>query len=97
MKATKSDWRALLKTLSETVGKPVHEIHAKDLFAGNSPFRQLTPEERSNLIFDGEIDVIKGYVDNTLRLAIPKSNLFLNRGRCPASDYFYRFAPTRIR
>lgn len=243
MNPTKSDWRALLNTLTEAVGKPVTEIHTKDLYAGNSPFRQLTPEQRSNLIgqifqwlrdrkhsivftavdkanlaanrdseafhadlgtlwrhmafhvtlalqkhgqtfeknkgntvlifdnkvtdqrsftklllnpptwsdtyygrkkkqeqldqivdvphfvdskevaliqladficyflrkhielslgltapkFEGEIDVINGYADNTLRLSIPKSNIFLNRGRCPASDYFYRYAPTPIR
>jgi hypothetical protein len=47
--------------------------------------------------FDGEMDVIMGYADNTLRLAIPKSNIFLNRGRCPAADYFYSYAPTPIR
>jgi hypothetical protein len=50
MNPTKSDWRALLNTLTEAVGKPVTEIHTKDLYAGNSPFRQLTPVQRSNLI-----------------------------------------------
>lgn len=243
MNPTKSDWRALLNMLTQAVGKPVTEIHTKDLYAGNSPFRQLTTEQRSDLIsqifqwlkdrkhsvvftavdktiflanrdnetfytdlgtlwrhmafhitlalqkygqtfkknkgntvlifdnkvndqrnftklllnpptwsdtyyakkkkqeqldqivdvphfvdskevaliqladflcyflrkhielslglkspkFEGEIEVIKGYAENTLNLAIPKSNIFLNRGRCPASDYFYRYAPTVIR
>lgn len=50
MNPTKSDWRILLNSLSIAVGRPVHEIHTKDLYAGNSPFRQLTPEQRSNLI-----------------------------------------------
>jgi hypothetical protein len=243
MKPTKSDWRTLLKMLSEAVGKPVTEIHTKDLYVGNSPFRHLTHAQRSDLIgqifkwlrdrkhsivytavdkkklrgnqnnepfyadlgslwrhmtfhvtltlqkhgqtfeknkgntvlifdnkvtdqrsftklllnppawsdtyygrkkkqeqldqivdvphfvdskevaliqladflcyflrkhielslgltkpkFDGERDVIKGYANNILNLAIPKSNIFLNRGRCPAADYFYRYAPTPIR
>lgn len=243
MNPTKSDWRTLLKTLTEAVGKPVKEIHTKDLYAGNSPFRQLTPEQRSNLIrqifqwlgdrkhsivysavekaiffngvknnpfhedlgtlwrhmafhvtlalqkygqtfeknkgntvlifdnkvsdqrnftklllnppswsdsyyakkkkqeqldqivdvphfvdskevaliqladflcyflrkhlelslgyvapkFEDEIEVMNKYASNTLELAIPKSNIFLNRGRCPASEHFYKFAPNTIR
>jgi hypothetical protein len=243
MNPTKSDWRALLKTLSETVGKPVHEIHAKDLFAGNSPFRQLDPQQRSNLIgeifkwlrdhkhsvvytavnksyyaahkdkevfhsdlgtlwrhmafhitlalqkhgqtleknkgntvlifdnkvsdqrsftklllnppswsdtyygkkkkqeqldqivdvphfvdskevaliqladflcfflrknielteghtvpkFENEASIIKPYAVYIMKLAIPKTNIFLNRGRCPAGDYFYKFAPETVK
>jgi len=243
MNPTKSDWKALLNALTEAVGKPVHEIHTKDLYVGNSPFRQLTPEQRSNLIaqifkwlkdrkhsvvytavnkayyqanrdnevfhadlgtlwrhmafhmtlalqkfgqtfeknkgnsvlifdnkvndqrnftklllnppawsdtyygkkkrqeqldqivdvphfvdskevaliqladflcyflrknlelaeglvapkFDGEAAVINSYTQNTLALAIPKSNIFMNRSRCPAAEYFYKFAPTTIR
>jgi len=47
--------------------------------------------------FDGKRDVIRGYANNILNLAIPKSNIYLARRRCPAADYFYRYAPTPIR
>lgn len=78
MNPTKSDWRALLNTLTEAVGKPVTEIHTKDLYAGNSPFRQLTPEQRSNLI--GQIfQWLRDRKHSIVFTAVDKANLAANR------------------
>lgn len=243
MRLTKNDWRSLLQTLSSTTGRNITEIHTHELYAGNSPFRQLTSQQRSDLInqifkwlsdrkhsvfftaveksiflpkintepfyqdigslwrhmafhmaltlqkycqnfeknkgncvmifdnkvtdqarftklilnppswsdsyyakkrkqdqldqvvdvphfvdskqvgliqladflsfflrkhieltigthqpkFEGEPAVISGYANQTFKLAIPKSNSFLSKGRCPAADYFHRYAPACIR
>ena len=243
MKPTKSDWNTLLKTLSDTTGRQVKEIHTLDLYAGNSPFRQLDSTQRTHLIneifkwlkerkhdivytavnkldfvtniqqelffkdigtlwrhmafhtalslqkylqgfeknkgncvlifdnkvndqekftrlilnppqwsdtyydkrrkqeqldqivdvphfvdskevgliqladflcfflrkhielelklatpkYDGEGSIIKEYVEKSFKLSIPKTNIFLNKGRCSAADYFHKYAPTIIR
>jgi hypothetical protein len=50
MRLTKSEWKSLLNSLSIATGKTVSEIHTHELYAGNSPFRQLTAQQRTNLI-----------------------------------------------
>jgi hypothetical protein len=78
MKPTKSDWRSLLKMLSEAVGKPVTEIHTKDLYAGNSPFRHLTHAQRSDLI--GQIfKWLRDRKHAIVYTAVDKANLAANR------------------
>lgn len=47
--------------------------------------------------FENEPSVTKSYADHTLKLAIPKTNIFLNRGRCQAAEYFHKFAPVTLR
>jgi len=40
MAPTKADWNSLLQ-LSEIVGREISEIHTKDFYPGNSPWRGL--------------------------------------------------------
>ncbi len=47
--------------------------------------------------FVGEDTVMSGYANQTLKLAIPKANIFLSKSRCPAADYFYRYSSTHVR
>lgn len=41
--------------------------------------------------------IFQDYHEQTLQLAIPKSNIFLSKGRCSAADYFFKFAPSTIK
>lgn len=50
MKPTKSEWRALLDSISRNAGKAITELHTKELYAGNSPFRQLKADQRKEII-----------------------------------------------
>lgn len=50
MKPTKSDWRALLNDISHYSGKAIRELHTSELYSGNSPFRQLKAEQRTEII-----------------------------------------------
>lgn len=50
MQVTKDDWRALLRALSKIVGKPVKEFHTKDFYSGNSYWRELSGDKRSQII-----------------------------------------------
>ncbi len=50
MHLTKDDWQELLGSVSKFVGKPIPELHTKAFYAGNSPFRDLTGTQRSNII-----------------------------------------------
>ena len=46
--------------------------------------------------YEDEKDKIAGWVDVALKQSIPKSNIFLSKGRCDAAELFYRFAPEAI-
>ncbi len=50
MKITKNDWSHLLKALSIIVKREVLEIHTRDFYPGNSPWRGLTGSDRSKII-----------------------------------------------
>lgn len=50
MRPTKADWAELLATLSEVVGKPVLEIHTRDFYAGNGPWRGIDGPQRAQVI-----------------------------------------------
>lgn len=50
MRVTKADWNALLKILSEIVGREIAEIHTRDFYSGNSPWRSLNGKQRSDII-----------------------------------------------
>jgi len=50
MRVTKQQWSELLQELSKIVGKDIPEIHTRDLYSGNSPWRNLNGQQRSDII-----------------------------------------------
>jgi hypothetical protein len=50
MRPTKADWDALLKRLERIVGSPVEEIHTRDFYAGNGPWRGINGPQRAEII-----------------------------------------------
>lgn len=50
MHITKSEWKDLLEVLSAIVGRPVSEIHTRDFYPGNSPWRGLAGDFRARVI-----------------------------------------------
>jgi len=50
MHVTKAHWHDLLTTLSNIVERDVKEIHTRDFYPGNSPWRGLSGEIRARII-----------------------------------------------
>jgi len=50
MRVTKVHWTGLLDTLSGIIGRRIDEIHTRDFYSGNSPWRELNGKQRSNII-----------------------------------------------
>jgi len=50
MRVTKEHWNKLLNALSRIIGKNIDEIHTRDLYSGNSPWRYLDGKQRSEII-----------------------------------------------
>jgi len=50
MRVTKEHWNSLLSILSKIIKKDIHEIHTRDFYSGNSPWRDLTGNQRSKII-----------------------------------------------
>lgn len=52
MHCTKEDWRALLDSLSLRAGRPIAEMHTRDFYAGNSPWRAMRGSDRADVVRD---------------------------------------------
>jgi len=50
MRPTKSDWDILLRELEAIVGRPIQEIHTRQFYAGNGPWRELDGPRRAAII-----------------------------------------------
>ena len=50
MRKTKTEWNALLHALSEIIGREINEIHTRDFYSGNSPWRELDGHQRPAII-----------------------------------------------
>ncbi|PKN62408.1 MAG: hypothetical protein CVU57_24280 [Deltaproteobacteria bacterium HGW-Deltaproteobacteria-15] len=50
MRPTKADWDGLLRYLESVVGKSVEEIHTRDFYAGNGPWRDIDGRQRAEII-----------------------------------------------
>ncbi len=50
MRLTKEHWSSLLSDLSKIIGRDIEEIHTRDLYSGNSPWRNLDGNQRSLII-----------------------------------------------
>lgn len=59
MRPTKAEWTSLLQQLSNIIGREIDEIHTRDFYSGNSPWRDLNGSQRSQII-----DAIFGWLHN---------------------------------
>ena len=50
MRPTKADWDGLLSNLSRIVEREITELHTRDFYAGNSPWRDLSGDQRSGVV-----------------------------------------------
>jgi len=50
MHITKIDWCALLAKLSELAGREITELHTRNFYAGNGPWRNLNGPQRASII-----------------------------------------------
>ncbi len=50
MRLTKEHWSNLLTALSNIIGRQIEEIHTRDFYSGNSPWRELSGQQRSDII-----------------------------------------------
>jgi len=50
MRVTKQEWNGLLSALSEIIRREISEIHTRDFYSGNSPWRDLDGHQRSAII-----------------------------------------------
>lgn len=50
MRLTKEHWQTLLSKLSKIIGREIDEIHTRDFYSGNSPWRELNGKQRSDII-----------------------------------------------
>ncbi len=50
MRLTKNHWNELLQTLSNIVQREIPELHTRDFYAGNSPWRGIDGPQRSQII-----------------------------------------------
>lgn len=49
MRPTKTDWDDLLRILSSVAGRSVDEIHTRDFYAGNGPWRGMGGPQRAQI------------------------------------------------
>ncbi len=47
--------------------------------------------------YNDENEKVSHWAEMILNVSIPKSNIFLSKGRCECADLFYRYAPSVIR
>jgi uncharacterized protein DUF3800 len=77
MAPTKTDWNNLLQQLSKIIGRTISEIHTRDFYPGNSPWRGLDGDQRKAII-DA---IFQWLIDRKHRIvytAVDKANFFKN-------------------
>ncbi|HET9376701.1 MAG TPA: hypothetical protein VFO40_17130 [Chthoniobacterales bacterium] len=83
MRVSKEDWKELLAQLSNMIGSKIDELHTRDFYSGNSPFRNLNGSQRSDYISA----IFKWFVDRKHHFFTQRSTkLFLESLRA-----VYRF------
>lgn len=50
MRPTKTDWEHFLLGLQEFIGRPIEELHTRDFYAGNGPWRGIDGPQRARII-----------------------------------------------
>ena len=75
MRVTKENWNELLSDLSEIVGHEVREIHTRDFYPGNSPWRNLDGNQRSSII-DAIFQWLNDRKHSVVYTAVDKSQFY---------------------
>jgi hypothetical protein len=75
MRVTKQHWSALLAHLSEIVGRQIHEIHTRDFYSGNSPWRDLDGQQRPAII-SAIFDWLRDRKHHIVYTAVDKGRFF---------------------
>lgn len=85
MHLTKDHWSSLLRDLSGLAGRSITEIHTRDFYAGNGPWRGLEGKQRSQIITkifkwlrDRKHLIVYSAVDNKKFYSTYKNEVFSN-------------------
>ncbi len=82
MRLTKEDWSSLLRELSEIVGREVDEIHTREFYSGNIPWRDLNGNQRSAII-DAIFDWLQARKHSIVYTAVDKESFYNNKSNEP--------------
>lgn len=77
MRPTKAHWNELLQELSEIIGRPIQEIHTRDFYSGNSPWRELQGQQRAEII-TAIFDWLRDRKHSIVYTAVNKHTFFQN-------------------
>jgi hypothetical protein len=75
MRPTKQDWDALLDELSALAARPVEELHTRDFYPGNGPWRGLDGPVRSQMI-DRILDWLNSRKHRVIACGVDKKKFF---------------------
>ena len=75
MRITKQQWSGLLQELSKIVGRDISEIHTRDFYSGNSPWRDLNGNQRSGII-SAIFDALEERKHHIVYTAVNKEKFF---------------------
>ena len=84
MHVTKDEWQELLTALSRTVGKPIAEIHTRDIYAGSGPGYGLKGPQRAEII-GNVFEWLSARKHQVVYVGVEKSKYFesLKAGKIP--------------
>lgn len=75
MHVTKNEWKNLLAALARVVGRPVHEIHTRDFYAGNERWRALSGNQRAGIITE-TFEWLKNRKHDVVYVAVEKAKFY---------------------
>ena len=75
MRPTKRDWEGLLKDLSTHTGRTIHELHTRDFYPGNGPWRALSGELRT-VVTDAILRWLADRIHNIVCCAVDKEKWY---------------------
>ena len=98
MHVTKTDWHDLLCILSDMVGREVSEIHTRDFYPGNSPWRELSGDIRASII-TAIFEWLRNRKHRVVYSAVDKAVFFRdfsNEAYAPVIETLWRFMALHI-
>ncbi len=93
MRPTKAEWDDLLTVLSAMRGRQIAEIHTRDFYAGNGPWRGMEGKQRS-VITSAIVDWLAERKHSIVYCAVNKEKFaseFRNDARCEDVGSVWRF------
>lgn len=75
MHIAKQQWNHLLRHLSDIIGRNISEIHTRDFYSGNSPWRELSGPQRSEII-SSIFTALKERKHHVIYTAVDKNRFF---------------------